>query len=86
MTYTFKSRATGSVTMNHDLAEQVMHAIGHEPGPTGVITVAQMQAAIYAISNMGTPDDAASVAAHTSPLLDMLRRSLAAGKDVTWGV
>lgn len=49
MIYEFKCRATGTVVMTQAPAEWLLRAIGKEPGPTGVITVAQMPAAIAAI-------------------------------------
>jgi len=87
MIYEFKSRAAGTVIMNQGIAEVVVRTIGHEPGPRGVITVEQIPAAITAIKALesGKPDEA-SVAMHTASLIELLERSHAAGKDVTWGV
>jgi hypothetical protein len=49
MIYEFKCRATGTVVMTKPAAEWLLRVIGKEPGPTGIITVAQMPAAIDAI-------------------------------------
>lgn len=49
MIYEFKCRATGTVVMTKPAAEWILRVIGKEPGPTGIITVAQMPAAIAAI-------------------------------------
>jgi hypothetical protein len=49
MIYEFKCRATGTVVMTQAPAEWLLRAIGKQPGPTGVITIAQMPAAIAAI-------------------------------------
>lgn len=49
MIYEFKSRATGSVIMTSEAAEHLLKFIGKEPGPTGIITVAQIPAAIAAL-------------------------------------
>jgi len=85
MVYEFKSRAAETVILNQGIAEVVIKAIGREPGPAGVIQVADIPSAIAAIKAIesGKPDEA-SVAMHTSALVDMLERSHAGGKDVTW--
>ena len=49
MLYEFRSRATGSVTMISKAAEQVLKIIGKSPDATGIITVAQIPAAIAAL-------------------------------------
>ena len=46
MLYEFRSRATGGVTMIGKTAEQVLKIIGKSPDATGIITVAQIPAAI----------------------------------------
>jgi hypothetical protein len=46
MIYEFKSRATGTVVMTKSSAEWILGVIGKQPGPTGIITVEQMPAAI----------------------------------------
>lgn len=60
MIYEFKSRATGSVVMTQEIGELMLKAIGKAPGPTGIITVAEMPAALAALRNPaagGAPDD-----------------------------
>ncbi len=49
MLYEFRSRATGSVTMIGKAAKQVLKIIGKSPDATGIITVAQIPAAIAAL-------------------------------------
>ncbi len=49
MIYEFKSRATGSVIMTKPVAEWILEIIGKAPGPTGIVTVAQMPAAVAAL-------------------------------------
>ena len=49
MLYEFRSRATGTVTMVGKSAEQVLQIIGKPVEPTGIITVAQIPAAISAL-------------------------------------
>ena len=46
MLYEFRSRVTGGVTMIGKAAEQVLKIIGKSPDATGIITVAQIPAAI----------------------------------------
>lgn len=87
MTYEFKSQATSTVTMNSGIAETVLKSIGREPGPTGVITIEQMPQAIIAVKAIASGEpDAAAVATHTAGFIRLLEESLAAGKDITWGV
>lgn len=50
MIYEFKSRATGSVIMTKPVAEWILQIVGKSPGPTGIITVAQMPSAIDALN------------------------------------
>jgi len=42
MLYEFRSRATGTVVMTADVAEPLLRAIGKEPTPSGIVTVAQL--------------------------------------------
>jgi cyclopropane-fatty-acyl-phospholipid synthase len=49
MLYEFKSKATGNVVMMQPVAERILGIVGKTPGPTGIITVAQMPAAIAAL-------------------------------------
>ena len=46
MIYEFKSQATGTVVMTREVAEMLLDIIGKQPGPTGIITVEQMPAAL----------------------------------------
>ena len=46
MLYEFRSRATGTVVMTADIAEPLLRAIGKLPGRTGIVTAAQLPAAI----------------------------------------
>lgn len=72
MLYEFKSRRTGSVTMTQSVAEELLKIIGKTPGPTGIITVAQMPAAIAAMRQAVShappvPDDADNPDGKTDP-------------------
>ncbi len=49
MLFEFKSRATGSVVMTGDVGKKVLPLMGKSPDPQGIITVAQMPAAIAAL-------------------------------------
>ena len=49
MLYTFKSRAAANLIMLQSNAERVLDLIGKQPGPKGIITAAQMPAAIAAL-------------------------------------
>ncbi|MFK7963600.1 MAG: DUF1840 family protein [Burkholderiaceae bacterium] len=96
MIYSFKSRATGTLHMNNEIAELLLQAIGHDAGAKGVITVEQLPGAIQTLRDMTTPDatvktgrnpaEIASLAQHIGPAIDLLEQSMAARKPVTWGV
>ena len=49
MLYKFKSQATADVIMLRDSAEEILKVIGKEPGPTGIVTVAQIPGAVAAL-------------------------------------
>ena len=49
MLYKFKSKATADLVMLQPNAEELLKIIGKAAGPTGIITVAQANAAIAAI-------------------------------------
>ena len=49
MLYEFKSKAAGTVTMTGPVAERLLAIVGKAPGPTGIFTVEQMDAAIAAL-------------------------------------
>lgn len=101
MLYEFKCRATGSVVMMQPVAERLLAIIGKEPGGRGIITVAQMPAAIAALEAavaeeraQGAPEEdedsgpqaEVTLAQRAWPLLDMLKAASKAERDITWGV
>ena len=123
MLFEFRSRATGSVTMIGEVGKKVLAVIGKDADPQGIITVAQMPAAIAALEAASQRErDAAAAAPEAAaravepgashdaghdedepddredestrigfgqrafPLIEMMRRAHAAGKDITWGV
>ncbi len=49
MLFEFRSRATGTVTMTHQSGKEILSIIGKSADPTGIITVAQIPAAIAAL-------------------------------------
>jgi cyclopropane-fatty-acyl-phospholipid synthase len=104
MLYRFKSQATADLVMLNDTGEQMLAAMGKTVAPQGVITVAQIPAALAALAQavadseaVASPEDDTDVddapkadtvrlRQRTTPLVAMLKESLAAGKDVVWGV
>jgi cyclopropane-fatty-acyl-phospholipid synthase len=97
MIYEFKSRRTGSVVMTQPVAESILQVICKAPGPTGIITVDQMPAAIAALERAvaaargpaqededGKP--VIGLGQRAYPFVDLLKAALAAKVDVTWGV
>jgi hypothetical protein len=102
MIYKFKSKSAGDVIMMGPNGDEVLRLIGKEPAPKGIIEPAAMPAAIAAIEQAvaadeaaakgGDPDEAnqarggVSLRQRAWPLVDMMKRSLADGHDVVWGV
>ncbi len=102
MAITFKTRASGDVTMLDANAKQVLQIIGKEFSVLGVITAAEapqaialLKAAIAAQGEERGPDEESEpVAARNHvplktrvwPFIEMLERAQADAKDVLWGV
>lgn len=100
MIYEFKSRATGSIVMTQAVGEGILKAIDHDHSAKGIITTDQMPDAISKLKALSEANPSGSQPAdenedddvHVSfaqrafPFIEMLEESLAAGKDVTWGV
>jgi Domain of unknown function (DUF1840) len=102
MIYEFKSRATGPLVMTSDVAEVLLHIIGKQKGPQGIIVPDAMPVAIDALNNAialqknatasnGNTDDEdgkpkVSLAQRALPFIEMMQRAHSAGKEITWGV
>lgn len=100
MIYKFKSRATGDLIMTQAVGERVLALIGKDRTPQGIIEVAQMPAAIGALESaaaaeapQGAGDDAAagkadrvSLRQRVWPMVEMMKRALAAKQAIVWGV
>lgn len=99
MMITFRSEATGEVSMFEADARRLLELIGKTPEARGVITVEQMPAAIERLRQAGAseaaaPDDpgaededaAVSLGQRAWPLIDMLERARREDAPVTWGV
>ena len=65
MLYKFKSQATADVIMLRDSAEEILKIIGKEPGPTGIVTFAQIPGAVSALRAEIQRREAAAPAQHT---------------------
>lgn len=49
MLYKFKSRATADLILLEPHGKRMLQVIGKEPGPSGIVTVAQIPAAVAAL-------------------------------------
>ena len=49
MIYKFKSKAAGDVIMLKPAGDHVLRIVGKEPGPRGIVTAAELPAAIAAL-------------------------------------
>ncbi|MDP3222748.1 MAG: DUF1840 domain-containing protein [Rubrivivax sp.] len=102
MIYKFRSAATGDLIMLGPQGDQMLRLLGREPAAKGIIEVDDMPAALAALQAAIATEEApaADAAAETAeaaqpavglrqrlwPLVEMLRRSHAAGEPVVWGV
>jgi len=95
MIYKFKSKAAGDVIMLQPHGEQLLRLIGRDPAAKGIIEVADMPAAIRALQEAAaqgdTPGDAngerdVSLKQRVWPMIEMMRRTHAAGEPIVWGV
>jgi hypothetical protein len=102
MLYKFKSKNAGDVIMLDATGRQILEIIGKNPGPTGIILVAQMPAAIAAIEaavareekrvrdasaeEKSSETDEPALRQRAVPFIDLLRHCHQDGNDVTWGV
>lgn len=96
MIYKFKSKATGDVIMLGPQGDQLLRLLGREPAASGIIEVAAMpgaiaalEAAVAAEAPPGDEEEASrSVALRQRvwPMVEMLKRALAADQPVVWGV
>ena len=51
MLYKFKSRSTADLILQEPQGRRLLQIIGKEPGPSGIVTVAQIPAAIEALES-----------------------------------
>ena len=58
MLYKFKSRAVADLILLEPQGRQILQIIGKTPGPTGIVTVAQMPAALAALEAAVAADEA----------------------------
>ena len=102
MIYKFKSKAAGDVIMLKPNGDHVLRIIGKEPGARGIITLAEMPAAIAALetaihrethpqdnkadADVPTAEERVSLKQRAWPLVEMLKEAQAGGADIVWGV
>jgi cyclopropane-fatty-acyl-phospholipid synthase len=99
MLYKFKSRAAADLIMLEPHGRQIVSIMGKTPGSSGIVTVAQIPAAIAALEAAVAEEEARLKAQAADqrkdvvrlrqrvvPFIEMLKRSAAADTDVVWGV
>ena len=78
MLYKFKSRAAADLILLEPQGRQILEIIGKTPGPTGIVTAAQIPAALAALEAAVARDEArlraAQVAAQQERVLPMRTR------------
>ena len=99
MIYKFKSKATGDLIMTQPVAERVLSLIGKPATPQGIIEVDQLQPAMSALEaavsaegptpaggDDGSPKgDRVSLRQRVWPMVEMMKRALAAREPIVWG-
>jgi hypothetical protein len=95
MIYKFRSKAAGDVIMLQPHGDQVLRLIGREPAAKGIIELDAMPAAIQALQNTAVQGDipaesdgerGVGLKQRVWPMVEMLKRSHAAGEPIVWGV
>ncbi len=95
MLYRFKSGADAEVIMTDSRGEQMLTIIGKEPSPKGIVAAAALPAAILALeqavsaeeASTKVPDDArVTLRQRAWPLLEMFKHAQLAQVAVVWGV
>jgi hypothetical protein len=97
MLYRFKSRATGDLVMLEAAGRRVIEILGKDPAGPGIITQAQLPAAVEALQEAVRADqardealpevaDRVTLRMRTAPFIEMLQHAMQAGVDVVWGV
>jgi hypothetical protein len=99
MLYRFKSGATGDLIMTDTRGAQMLAIIGKPAAPRGIVAAAALPAAIRALEQAVTAEEAAasgtaadadpervSLRQRAWPLVEMFRRALQAREAVVWGV
>ena len=95
MIYKFKSKAAGDLIMLQPHGDQLMRLLGREPAAKGIIEAADMPAAISALQEAAAqaqppPDSegerAVGLKQRVWPMIEMMKRSQAAGEPIVWGV
>jgi len=96
MIYKFKSKAAGDVIMLQPHGDQLMRLIGREPAAKGIIETADMPSAIRALQEAAAaqeqpPPDSegergVGLKQRFWPMIEMMKRSHAAGEPIVWGV
>ena len=95
MIYKFRSKGAGDVIMLQAHGDQVLRLIGREPAAKGIIELDAMPAAIQALQNTALQGDipaesdgerGVGLKQRVWPMVEMLKRSHAAGEPIVWGV
>jgi len=100
MIYKFKSKATGDLIMTQPVAERVLSLIGKPATPQGIIEVDQLPAAMSALEAAVSAEspapagdgqaagqaDRVSLRQRVWPMVEMMKRALAAKQAIVWGV
>ena len=98
MLYKFKSKATGDLIMTQPVGERVLSLIGKPATPQGIVEVDQLAAAMSALeaavaaeNPSGADDDSGGKADRVGlrqrvwPMVEMMKRALAAKEPIVWG-
>ena len=81
MIYKFKSQAAADVIMLEPHGRQVLQIIGKDAGPQGIVTVAQIPAAIAALQAAVADEKTSHAAAHAAHGAEPADANAAGGHD-----
>ena len=99
MLYRFKSQAAAEIIFLSEAGEELLSMLGKAASPQGVITLAEMPAAIRTrtramqtsaavatpVAADGDPHAPVNLHQRLLPMIDLLQQSLIGRKDVVWG-
>jgi hypothetical protein len=95
MIYKFRSKAAGDLIMLGPNGDELLRIMGKDPAPEGIIEPVAMSQAIAALQAAVAADEqqpqtesrrGVTLRQRAWPMVEMMRRALAAEQPIVWGV